>query len=49
MGLLAGGLGLALAAPLAAVAMILVQRLYVEDVLSDSLEAPLYHSEARHL
>jgi predicted PurR-regulated permease PerM len=40
LGLLAGGLGLVLAAPLTATAMVLVQRLYVEDVLHDSLEAP---------
>jgi predicted PurR-regulated permease PerM len=40
LGLLAGGLGLVLAAPLTAVAMVLVQRLYVEDVLNDSLEEP---------
>ena len=33
MGVLVGGLGLALAAPLLMVVMVLVQRLYVEDVL----------------
>ncbi len=37
LGLLAGGLGLVLAAPLMATAMVLVQRLYVEDVLHDSM------------
>jgi predicted PurR-regulated permease PerM len=42
LGLLAGGLGLALAAPLAAVGMVLVQRFYVEDTLGDTLEAPPY-------
>jgi predicted PurR-regulated permease PerM len=40
LGLLAGGLGLVLAAPLTATAMVLVQRLYVEDVLHDSMAAP---------
>jgi predicted PurR-regulated permease PerM len=38
LGLLAGGLGLVLAAPLTAVAMVLVQRLYIEDMLGDSME-----------
>jgi predicted PurR-regulated permease PerM len=38
LGLLAGGIGLVLAAPLAAVSMVLVQRFYVEDVLGDSME-----------
>jgi predicted PurR-regulated permease PerM len=40
LGLLAGGLGLALAAPLAAVCMVFVQRFYVEDILGDSPEVP---------
>jgi predicted PurR-regulated permease PerM len=40
LGLLAGGLGLVLAAPLTATAMILVQRLYVEDVLHDAMAEP---------
>jgi predicted PurR-regulated permease PerM len=40
LGLLAGGLGLVLAAPLTATAMVLVQRLYVEDVLHDSMQEP---------
>jgi predicted PurR-regulated permease PerM len=40
LGLLAGGLGLVLAAPLTATAMVLVQRLYVEDVLHDSMAEP---------
>jgi len=40
LGLLAGGLGLVLAAPLTATVMVLVQRLYVEDVLHDSLHDP---------
>jgi predicted PurR-regulated permease PerM len=38
LGLLAGGLGLVLAAPLTAVAMVLVQRLYIEDMLGDTME-----------
>lgn len=33
-------LGFALATPLLAVAMVLIKRLYVEDRLGDSLEAP---------
>jgi predicted PurR-regulated permease PerM len=41
MAVLAGGLGLALATPLAAAALVLVQRLYVEDTLGDALEVPL--------
>ena len=44
LGLMAGGLGLVLAAPLTATAMVLVQRLYVEDVLHDTLEEPLSHN-----
>jgi predicted PurR-regulated permease PerM len=40
MAVLAGGLGLALATPLAAAALVLVQRLYVEDTLGDALEGP---------
>jgi predicted PurR-regulated permease PerM len=44
LGLLAGGLGLILAAPLTATVMVLVQRLYVEDVLHDSTEAPLWEN-----
>jgi predicted PurR-regulated permease PerM len=45
LGLLAGGLGLVLAAPLTATAMVLVQRLYVEDVLHDAMEEPLCDNE----
>ena len=40
LGLLAGGLGLVLAAPLMATVMVLVQRLYVEDVLHDTMAEP---------
>lgn len=39
-GVLFGFLGFALATPLLAVAMVLIKRLYVEDRLGDSLEAP---------
>jgi predicted PurR-regulated permease PerM len=46
MAVLAGGLGLALAPPLAAAALVLVQRLYVEDTLGDSLEVPPSPSSA---
>ena len=45
LGLLAGGLGLVLAAPLTATAMVLVQRLYVEDVLHDSMQTPVCGNE----
>ena len=47
MAVLAGGLGLALATPLAAAALVLVQRLYVEDTLGDALEVPPSPSLAR--
>jgi predicted PurR-regulated permease PerM len=40
MAVLAGGLGLALATPLAAAVLVLVQRLYIEDTLGDALEVP---------
>ena len=40
MAVLAGGLGLALATPLAAAALVLIQRLYIEDILGDTLEEP---------
>lgn len=40
MGILAGGLGLALAAPLAAAAMVSVKMLYVEDTLGDEVKTP---------
>ena len=40
MAVLVGGLGLALATPLAAAALVLVRRLYVEDTLGDALEVP---------
>ena len=36
MGLLVGGIGVVLAAPLAAAAMVIVKRMYVEDVLGDA-------------
>jgi predicted PurR-regulated permease PerM len=38
MGVLTGGLGLILAAPLTAAALVLLKRLYVEDVLGDEIE-----------
>jgi predicted PurR-regulated permease PerM len=43
MGILAGGLGLALAAPLAASVMVAVKMLYVEDTLGDRIETPADH------
>lgn len=41
LGLLVGGLGLALAAPLTATALVLIKLLYVEDTLGDSCDIPL--------
>lgn len=38
LGVLAGGLGIALATPLAVVVVVLVQMLYVEDVLGDDVD-----------
>jgi predicted PurR-regulated permease PerM len=46
MAVLADGLGLALATPLAAAALVLGQRLSVEDTLGDALEVPLSPSLA---
>jgi len=43
MASLMGMLGVLLATPLLAVGMVLVQMLYVEDTLGDSLEQPLEH------
>jgi predicted PurR-regulated permease PerM len=40
MSILAGGLGLALAAPLAATALVTVRMLYVRDMLSDPIKSP---------
>ncbi len=40
LGLLAGGLGLALSAPLAVAGMIAVKMLYVEDVIGDDIKTP---------
>ena len=41
LGILLGGIGLVLATPLLAVAMVLVQTIYIEDVLGESLEEPI--------
>ena len=41
LGLLTGIVGLALAAPLTAVAMVLIRHLYVEDVLGDDMAKPI--------
>jgi predicted PurR-regulated permease PerM len=46
LGTLLGVLGIIFATPLAACAMVLTQRLYVEDVLGDRLERPLKRSQA---
>jgi predicted PurR-regulated permease PerM len=43
MGILAGGLGLALAAPLAAATLVAVKMLYVEDTLGDRIKTPADH------
>jgi predicted PurR-regulated permease PerM len=45
MGIMWGALGVVLATPLAAVALVLVRKIYVEDVLGDSLEMPLIREE----
>jgi predicted PurR-regulated permease PerM len=52
MALLAGGLGLALAAPLAAATLVAVKMLYVEDLLGDNIETPAdgdAHREVREV
>ncbi|HSK70373.1 MAG TPA: AI-2E family transporter [Pyrinomonadaceae bacterium] len=41
LGILLGGIGLVLATPLLAAAMVLVQTIYIEDVLGESLEEPV--------
>lgn len=41
LGILLGGIGLVLATPLLAVAMVLVQTIYIEDVLGERLEEPV--------
>lgn len=46
MGVLAGGLGLLLATPLVAVAMVLVKMLYVEQTLGDQVDTPADHMKA---
>lgn len=46
-GTLAGALGVVLATPITAAAVVLVQRLYVEDTLGDSFEKPVTQNEAR--
>jgi predicted PurR-regulated permease PerM len=40
MGVLFGGIGLALASPITAATVVAAKRLYVEDALGDTLEAP---------
>jgi predicted PurR-regulated permease PerM len=47
MALVAGPLGIILATPLLAVLFVLVRRLYVEDVLGDSLDQPAVDSPAK--
>lgn len=44
MGVLLGSVGIVLATPIAACSLVLVQMLYVEDTLGDSMEAPLDHA-----
>ena len=41
LGILLGGIGLVLATPLLAATMVLVQTIYIEDVLGESLEEPV--------
>jgi predicted PurR-regulated permease PerM len=40
LGVLAGGLGLLLATPLTAVALVMTKMLYVEDILGDRISTP---------
>ena len=47
MGLLVGGIGVALAAPLTAAGLVLVKMLYVEDVLKEPTELPSEQAERR--
>ena len=47
LGILLGGLGLVLAPPLTATALVLVKMLYVEDLLGDELDVPGEHHAAR--
>ena len=49
MGILAGAVGLALAAPLAAVAMVAVKMLYVEDTLGDRVKTPADEDAAKEV
>jgi predicted PurR-regulated permease PerM len=47
MGLLLGGAGLAFATPLCAVALVLVNMLYIQDVLGDKGSLPSYARKNR--
>jgi predicted PurR-regulated permease PerM len=47
LGLLVGGIGVALAAPLTAAGLVLVKMLYVEDVLKEPTELPSEQAERR--
>jgi predicted PurR-regulated permease PerM len=46
MGTLVGMLGIILATPLLAVVMVMIARLYVEDVLGDSMQRPAFDPQA---
>jgi predicted PurR-regulated permease PerM len=45
LAVLLGALGLLLAAPLTALALVLVKMLYMEDVLGETVELPGYRSK----
>ncbi len=47
MGLLLGGAGLAFATPLVAVAIVLVNRLYIQDVLGEPGSLPSHRRERK--
>ena len=47
MGLLVGGIGVALAAPMTAALLVIVKMLYVEDVLKEETELPSEQAERR--
>jgi predicted PurR-regulated permease PerM len=49
MGVLAGGMGVMLAAPLAALGVVLVKMLYIGDALDDRKDPPDDHAEIRRM
>lgn len=47
MGVLAGGIGIVVATPLTAIVLVLTKRLYVEDILGDTVDDPPPEASAR--